>query len=89
VSTEPTDRPDPPAVKDLQAQLERALIDEFLRTHGYDAANVSGLPNAELELLMKQACTYASGKLAEVEARAHFLHDIHGGVEDVHKTRHR
>jgi hypothetical protein len=50
---------------------------------------VSGPPNAELELLMKQACTYASGKLAEVEARAHFVHDIHGGVEDVHKTRHR
>ena len=73
----------------FQAQLERALIDEFLRTHGYDPANVSGPPNAELELLMKQAYTYASGKLAEVEARAHFVHDIHGGVEDVHKTRHR
>ena len=86
VSTDPTDRPDPPAP---QTQLKRALIDEFLRTHGYDPANVSGPPNAELELLMKQACTYASGKLAEVEARAHFVHDIHGGVEDVHKTRHR
>ena len=89
VSTDPTDRPDPPAVKDRQTPLERALIDEFLRTHGYDPANVSGPPNAEIELLMKQACTYASGKLAEVEARAQFVHDIHGGVEDVHKPRHR
>lgn len=59
MSTDPTDRPDPTAVKDLQTQLERALIDEFLRTHGYDPANVSGPPNAELELLMKQAGTYA------------------------------
>jgi hypothetical protein len=89
VSTDPTDRPDPPAVKDLKSQLERALIDEFLRTHGYDRANVSGPPSAEHERLMKEACTYASGKLAEVEARAHFVHDMHGDVEDVHKTRHR
>ena len=85
------DRPDPivPIVKNIQAPLETALIDEFLRTSGYDPATVSSLPPAQRERLMKQASAYASGKLAEVEARAHFVHDIHGDAADAESTRHK
>jgi hypothetical protein len=35
---------------------------------------------------MTDASTYASGKLAEVEARAHFVEGLHGDVEDAHKA---
>lgn len=85
VSIDPSD----PIAKDVQAPLEKALIDEFLRTGGYDPATVSGLPPEQLERLMKEASVYASGKLAEVESRAHLVGDLHGDVEDAHKTRHK
>ena len=70
------DRPDP-IVKNIQAPLETALIDEFLRTSGYDPSTVSSLPPAQRERLMKQASAYASGKLAELEERAQFLQELH------------
>lgn len=75
-----------PTVKNVRAPLEAVLIDEFLRSHGYDPATVGDLPPEQLERLMKDASTYASGKLAEVEARAHFVEGLHGDVEDAHKT---
>lgn len=82
------DRP-APTVRNVEAPLETALIDEFLRTSGYDPAAVQGLPPAQRERLMTQASAYASGKLAEVEARAHFVQGLHGDVEDADKSRHK
>jgi len=79
------DRSDVSAVEDPQSRLEQAFIDEYLRSHGYDRAALAKLTDAQLELLMKQASTYASGRLAEVESRAEYIHDIHGGAEDAHK----
>lgn len=81
-----TDRPDP-TVKNAQAPLETALIEEFLRAGGHDPAAVRDLPPAERERLMTAASLYASGKLAEVEARAHLIHDLHGDAEDADRTR--
>ncbi len=81
------DRPDVPACEDPQSQLERAFIDELLRLRGYDRAKLHELPEQQVELLMKQASAYASGKLTEIESRAHFVHEIHGGAEHVHKPR--
>jgi hypothetical protein len=83
------DRSDGPVMQDRQSQLEQAFIDEFLRLRGCDPEHLSTLPAADVERLMRQACIYASGKLAEVEARAHFVHDIHGGAEDAHRSRHK
>ncbi len=80
---------DRPPMQDRQAQLEQAFIDEFLRLRGITAGHSGALSAAEIASLMKQASAYASGKLAEVEARAHFVHDIHGGAEDVHHIRHK
>jgi hypothetical protein len=71
------------------AQLEQALIEEFVRAHGHDPAALSTLPESERQKLLADASVYASGKLMEVEARSHFLHEIHGtpgthgaGVDD-------
>ena len=83
------DRPDVSALEDPQRQLEQAFIDEFLRLRGYEPAKLDALPRPERETLMKQASAWASGKLAEVDARAYFVHEMHGGVEDTHKPPHR
>jgi hypothetical protein len=58
-------------------QLERALIDEFVRARGHDPAQLAALPDEEREKLLTDASVYASGKLMEVEARSRFLKEIH------------
>jgi hypothetical protein len=70
--------PDVRPLQDLTAQLEQAFIEEFIRRRGYDPAHLNDLPRAERGELLKQASTHAATKLAEVEARAHYVHDIHG-----------
>jgi hypothetical protein len=64
-------------------QLERALIDEFVRARGHDPAAVAGLPEHERQELLKEASLFASARLAEVEARSHFVDEIHGGTSEL------
>jgi hypothetical protein len=75
MSRDPSDMPE---MQDKYAQLERAFIDEFLRTSGHDRHTVDALPPEKRIALLTQASEYAAVKLAEVEARAHYVHDIHG-----------
>jgi hypothetical protein len=63
---------------DREADLERMLIREFLRSRGCDIDALARLSDAERTALLAEASTYAAAKLAEIEARAHFVHDIHG-----------
>lgn len=79
------DVPDVSSLQNPQRQLERALIDEFLRRQGYEPAQADLLPEPQRTLLMTQASAYASGKLAEVDARAHLVHELHGDIEAAHK----
>jgi hypothetical protein len=60
-----------------QSNLERKYIQEYLRSKGASLESLGGLPKAERQRLMSEACQYASLKLAEVESRAKFRHDIH------------
>ncbi len=62
---------------DQTAQLEQALIVEFLERLGHTLATVRELPDAEATALLKDASLYASSRLTEVESRAHYVHDIH------------
>jgi hypothetical protein len=64
-------------VVDPEGQLERAFIDDYLRMHGHEPAEVRSLPEALAKPLLEAASIYAAGKLAEFEARAHYVHDIH------------
>jgi hypothetical protein len=64
--------------EDPNAQLEMALIDEFLRSRGLDRHMLAELPEAEANALSREACRYATVRLAELESRAHFIHEIHG-----------
>lgn len=65
-------------LEDRQGQLERALIDEHIRAGGFDPRKVNDLPAEQRDRLLKEASIYAASKLAEVESRAHYVHEIHG-----------
>lgn len=73
------DRSDTPAPQAPLGQLERALIDEYVRGRGYDPATLGSLPADERDALLKQASLHASARMAEVESRSHFVHDMHDG----------
>jgi hypothetical protein len=74
MATEPAVR----RMEDPEGQLERALIKEFLLAHGLDENALHTLPEDEVKRVLTEASVYAAAKLAEVEARAQFVHDIHG-----------
>jgi hypothetical protein len=65
------------AMEDPEGKLENALIEEFLRARGLDSRALHALPEEEAKRVLSQASVYAATKLAEVEARAHFIHEIH------------
>ena len=68
-------------VGDPLAQLERALIEEYLQRRGHHLKDVPGLPSEQADALMKEAAAYASGRLTEVETRAHLVSDLHDASE--------
>jgi len=61
----------------LQSALERKFIQDYLQSKGYDRATISALPEEKAKTLMREACLYASLKLAEIESRAHLRASIH------------
>ena len=67
------------AVKAPQSPLERQLINQYLESKGYTRQDLETLPLEEARALMREACTYASLKLAEIEARSQFSQKIHSG----------
>ena len=69
--------PDIPAMADPGVALGQALIEEFFRARDIDPAALHSLPEAEAKRVLTEASIYASTKLAEIEARAHFVHEIH------------
>jgi hypothetical protein len=73
-----SDPSDPPVVHDRDAQLEAALIAEFLARKGQTLETLRNLPPDQALTLLKEASSYASGRLAEIESRAHLQHDLHG-----------
>jgi len=68
---------DTPARSDQTAQLEQAFILEFIERQGYTPEDVRTLPAAEADALRKAASSYASARLAEMESRAQYVHEIH------------
>jgi hypothetical protein len=63
--------------EDPEAKLETALMDEFLRSHRHSFDDLRFLPDAERTLLFAGAVAYASRRLAEIDARAHYVADLH------------
>ena len=67
-----------PETEDIHAFLEKTLIETYLKGKGHTLDELQDLPEMESRQLMKEASTYASSKLAEVELRAHFVKELHG-----------
>ena len=60
-----------------QSTLEKMLIEAFLEGKGYSLEALKQLPAEIAHQLMREACSYASMKLAEVESKAQFRQEIH------------
>ncbi len=68
---------DHPRMEDPHAQIEMAFIAEYLRSQGYSHEMLHELPADEVARLMKEASLYAYTNLMAMEARAHFVEEIH------------
>ena len=63
-------------MEDRNALLEKALIEEYLNEKGFTLKEFKKLPAEQAEKLMKEASRYASLKMEEVSARAHFVKEL-------------
>jgi hypothetical protein len=72
-------------IEDPNALLENALIKEYLHEKGYTLEEFKKLPTLIAETLMKEASQYASLKMEEVEARAHFVRELHNDASSLEK----
>ena len=61
--------------------LERTLIDEYLRLRGLDRQALDALPDDERHDLLVDASTYASARLTEIESRSHYVQELHGAQD--------
>jgi hypothetical protein len=73
--TKHTDRP---ALEQPLAELERQLIREFVAGAGQDPESLFARDDEEARQILADASRYASTKLSEVEARSHYLRQLHG-----------
>jgi hypothetical protein len=71
--------------EDRNALLENALMEEYLHEKGYSLEKIKDLPHDLAEKLMKEASQYASLKMEEVQARAHFINDLHEDASSLEK----
>jgi hypothetical protein len=65
------------SMEDQTAHLELALIEQFIRARGIDPASLHDMPDDERARLQRDASAYAALKLAEMESRAHYVHELH------------
>jgi hypothetical protein len=63
--------------------LERAYIEEYLRTFGLTLEGVRALPEPESRQVMRAASLYASARLSEVENRSQLVEELHGGRHEI------
>ena len=62
---------------DIHPFLEEMLIETYLEGKGYKMEDLKNLPEKEVKQLMKEASTFASGKLTEVEVKARLMKVLH------------
>ena len=73
------DRTDMPPLEEPLAQLERRIIDDYIRDHGYDPAALRASADAVGHKILADAAVYAANRLSEVEARSHYVRELHTG----------
>jgi len=65
-------------IEQPQALLERELIAAYAAGAGYDIQVLLSSTDAASRRILADASRYASDKLAEVEARSHYVHALRG-----------
>jgi hypothetical protein len=73
----PADRFDTPPLEEPLAELERRIIDDYIRERGHDPAVLRGSAEAGARQILIDASVYAANRLGEVEARSHYVRDLH------------
>jgi hypothetical protein len=73
-----TDQQDQTPMHEPLADLERHLISAYLAGAGHDFEALLARGDDESRRLLAEASQYASAKLCEIEARSHYLHQLHG-----------
>jgi hypothetical protein len=74
-----TDRTDIPPHEEPLAELERRIIDEYIRGLGHDPDNLRASKEPAALRILIDASTYAATRLCEVEARSHYVRELHTG----------
>jgi hypothetical protein len=69
---------DKPALEQPLAILERQLIGAYLAGAGQDLHTLMMRNDEEARKLLADASRYASEKLSEIEARSHYVRELHG-----------
>jgi hypothetical protein len=65
-------------MEEPRAELERRIVDEYLRDAGHDPQALRARGDAMARSLLVDAATYAATRLTEVEARSHYVRNLHG-----------
>jgi len=65
-------------IEEPLAELERLLIDEYIRSAGHDPLTLRGRTDLAARAILTGASTYAASRLTEVEARLHYLRSLRG-----------
>lgn len=67
---------DVPPPREPRAALEQAFIEDYLQRIGHTRESLRRLPPSQQAILMRTAASFATMKLSEIEARAHFVHEL-------------
>ena len=69
---------DRPPIEEPLAALERLLIGEYLSAAGLELATLLQRHDEQAVRILAEASKHAAVRLAEVEARSHYLKKLHG-----------
>ena len=69
---------DAPRLDAPLAEVEHHLMAAYLATSGHTLEELQARADPEARALLADASKYASGKLTEVEARSHYVRELHG-----------
>lgn len=73
------DRTDIPPFEEPLAELERHIISEYIRGLGHDPVALRASIDPAARTILVEASTYAATRLSEVEARSHYVRELHTG----------
>jgi len=72
------ENPDVLPLEQPLAELERRIIDQFLRGAGHDPVALRARSDAAAREILASASAHAAGRLTEVESRLHYLRSLRG-----------